>query len=90
LLWMPNEFVSLSGALSFGAVIGIFFFYKIIHEILSLSPLSSLRIVASQIALTVSAGLFTTPLLIYFFHGFSFSGLLAIFCWFRLRGYSLL
>lgn len=72
---MPAEFVSLSGALSFGAVCGILFFFETIRREIFNFRGRGLSAAASQAAMGVSASLFTGPLLLYAFRAYSFSGI---------------
>ncbi len=79
-LWNPMDFFSLSGYLSFGAVTGILIFYKPLQKtFLPGAPTArSLRwlpvqFLVSQLALSLSASMFITPLLIWTFHEYPFS-----------------
>lgn len=74
LLWDPMAFFSLSGYLSFGAVTGILLFYRRIEESLFAASHWSLRFLRSQMALSLSASLFITPLLVWTFHEHPFTG----------------
>ena len=67
LLLFPRDFCSLSGALSFGAVTGILYFHSPLVEKILAAKGKIKRAIAAQLALSVSAGLGTTPTLLYTF-----------------------
>jgi len=73
LFWMPEDFATLSSALSFGAVAGIFYFASPLLTLFRLKGPSAW--IWGQVSVSACAGIFTTPLLIFVFGGFSFSSL---------------
>jgi len=74
---MPDEFLTLSGLLSTGAAAGILFFGKTVRSLFPEGGFLPLRFLSSQMALTISAGLFISPILVWCFGGFSFSSIWA-------------
>ncbi|MBE7437423.1 MAG: ComEC/Rec2 family competence protein [Spirochaetales bacterium] len=70
----PRSFVSAGAALSFAAVTGILYFYKPVFELWKVRS-SILRICWAQCALSISAGLFTLPVLALLFGKVGQSGL---------------
>ena len=73
LFWDPLGFYSLSGYLSFGAVSGILIFYKRIERGLFSSKHWFATLFRSQVALSLSASMFITPLLVFSFQEYPFS-----------------
>lgn len=84
LIWQPYETASVSGALSFGAVSGILYFYKSFEEDLFAPgtgrPAGRLRkallktgsFIRAQLSVSLSAGLFTSPVIAFTFRGFPY------------------
>jgi len=70
----PRSIVSAGAALSFAAVTGILYFYRPVFELWKIrSPL--LRLIWAQCSLSISAGLFTLPVLALIFGRVGQSGL---------------
>lgn len=66
---MPQKLLSIGNVLSFGAVTGILYFYKTLHiQLLIRSKL--LQFAWAQFCLSVTASLFTTPIVIFIFGGY--------------------
>lgn len=77
LLFNPDGFVSISGALSFGAVSGILYFYKPIFEHCLKVKNFLLRFISAQWAISFAASVFTSPAILVFFGAYSYSSPLA-------------
>lgn len=77
LFFFPGEFLSVSGALSFGAVTGILYFYGKIRKIFYTGKNKLLSFVFDQLAISLSASLFTAPVIVYFFGNHPHMGLFA-------------
>ena len=73
----PQSFLSLGTMLSFGAVSGILYFYPILWEQLGKIKIPFITQMLQQSAISICANLFTIPLIIYAFGGYSYSSLLA-------------
>lgn len=72
LAWMPEEFVTLSCALSFGAVAGIMICAPVLLRLFSVQN-PALKFLWTQVLVTVSAALLTTPLLAFAFGGHAYA-----------------
>lgn len=70
-VWMPREFLTLSSALSFGAVAGILLCAPVLFRLFSIQN-KAVGFVWSQVLVTVSASIFTTPLLAFVFGGHAY------------------
>jgi ComEC/Rec2-related protein len=70
-VWMPQEFVTLSSALSFGAVAGILLCAPVLFRLYSVQN-KAVRFLWSQVLVTVSASIFTIPLLASVFGGHAY------------------
>jgi ComEC/Rec2-related protein len=68
---MPNEFASLSALLSFGAVAGIMYFYAHIRRLVGVK-MKIVSLLCDNAAMSLSASILTTPVLIWVFHAYSF------------------
>ena len=77
LLAAPRELASLSGALSFGAVGGILFFFPVLHDAVLRTRRVLLRWLYAQAAISVTASLATTPVLLFAFGAYSYGSPLA-------------
>ncbi len=73
LLFRPMDLFEVGFQLSFGAVIGIVFYYRYFENILSFLP----RKIASGLSVTMSAQLGVWPLIAYYFNTFSIIAVLA-------------
>ena len=73
----PHNFLSLGTFLSFGAVSGILYFYPILWREFARLKLGLCKPLLQQLAISVCAGLFTLPILLYAFTAHSYSSLLA-------------
>lgn len=71
LWWMPSEFLTLSSALSFGAVAGIMLCTPVLLRLYAVRN-KAVRFVWSQVLVTVSASICTTPLLVWAFGGHAY------------------
>ena len=77
LFLQPHNFLSLGTFLSFGAVSGILYFYSILWREMSRIKLRLCRPLLQQLTISVCAGLFTLPILLYAFGAYSYSSLVA-------------
>ncbi len=71
----PESFLSLGTLLSFGAVSGILYFYPILWHQLGNIKIFLLRPILQQSTISICANLFTLPIIIYTFGGYSYSSL---------------
>lgn len=77
LFLQPHNFLGLGTSLSFGAVSGILYFYPILWREFSRIQSALCRPLLQQLAISVCAGLFTLPILLYSFGAYSYSSLVA-------------
>ena len=77
LFLQPSNFLGLGTFLSFGAVSGILYFYPILWREFSRVKLILCKPLLQQLAISICAGLFTLPILLYAFGAYSYSSLLA-------------
>ncbi len=76
-LLQPDTFLSLGTFLSFGAVTGILYFYPVFQKYIKNIRIGLFKPLLQQVNITICASLFTLPIVLYAFHGYSYSSFLA-------------
>ncbi len=77
LISSPQQFFEVGFQLSFCAVLGIYWLNKPLVELLPHSKYSALNFLKSIFVITIAAQLSTLPLVIFYFHQFSFISIIA-------------
>lgn len=72
LLAMPHELYSLGFQLSFGATLALFVFLKNVTKTFAFMP----KFLAGSAAITISAGIITTPIILLTLHEINYTGIL--------------
>lgn len=73
----PQQIFDVGFQLSFSAVLGIYWLYKPILKLIPRSKFKAFNFFSSVLAITITAQISTLPLVIFYFHQFSFVSIIA-------------